>query len=153
MNNNNLFNQRFASQLGYAGLIPFVLLTLGCWLVHPAWLGDFIKGQLAYGIAVLSFLGGIHWAATLVTPGLSAEQSKKALAWSVAPPLTAWIATMLGGFGFAALMAGFIVAYQADKCLFEWYGMPYWFLQLRLKLTSIVVAMLVLTVIAANVRG
>jgi len=151
--NNHLLNQRFAHQLGYAGLIPFILLTLGCWLVQPAWLGDFIKGQLAYGIATLSFLGGMHWAAALVSADLSAEQTRKALTWSVVPPLTAWISTMLGGFGFAVLMAGFIAAYQADKRLFDWYRVPQWFLQLRFRLTCAVVAMLVLTVIAANVRG
>jgi hypothetical protein len=150
---NHLFKQRLAHQLGYAGLIPFVLLTLGCWLAHPDWLGDFIKGQLAYGIAILAFLGGIHWGAVLMSSELSIEQTKKALLWSVTPPLVAWISTMLGGFGFAVLMAGFIGTYQADKRLFGWYGMPDWFLQLRFRLTCVAVAMLVLTVIAANVRG
>jgi hypothetical protein len=60
---------------------------------------------------------------------------------------------MAGGFGFAVLMAGFIGAYQVDKRLFAWYGMPAWLIELRFRLTSVIVPMLVLTVIAANVRG
>lgn len=151
--NNNYFNKRLVHLLGYGGLIPFVLLALACWVVHPGWLGAFIKGQLAYGIAILSFLGGIHWGAALLSQGLSPDQTKKALAWGVALALVAWFATMMGGFGFAVLMAGFVAAYQADKRLFAWYRIPDWFLLLRLRLTCSVVAALALTVIAANVKG
>lgn len=151
--NMHLLSQRLAHRLGFAGLIPFALLLLGCWLADPDWLSAFIKGQLAYGIAILSFLGGIHWGATLASGDLSAEQSKKALVWSVIPSLIAWISTMAGGFGFAVLMAGFIGAYQMDKRLFAWYKLPEWFIDLRLKLTFAVIVALALTVIAANVRG
>jgi Protein of unknown function (DUF3429) len=150
---NNFLNKRLAHLLGYAGLVPFVLLTLGCWLVDPSWLGAFIKGQLAYGIAILSFLGGIHWSAALVASGLSSEQSKKALAWSIVPALVAWSTTMVGGFGFAVLMIGFFTAYQVDKKMFAWYGLPDWFLRLRFRLTCVVIMALALTVIAANVKG
>ena len=48
-------------RLGYAGLIPFVLLALFMWIVsaeaHP-----FVAIALsAYGATIASFLGGIHW--------------------------------------------------------------------------------------------
>lgn len=151
--NKHFLNKRLAHLLGFLGMIPFVLLTLACWLVHPSWLGDFIKGQLAYGIAILSFLGGMHWGATMVSGDLSAEQTKRALVWSVMPGLIAWLATMVGGFGFAVLMAGFIVAYQVDKRLFAWYRMPEWLIGLRFNLTCVTVGALALTVMAANVRG
>lgn len=151
--NTHFLNKRLAHQLGFAGLVPFVVLMLGCWIVHIDWLGYFIRGQLAYGIAILSFLGGIHWGAVLASRELTAEQTRKALVWSVLPALIAWSATLMGGFGFAVLMAGFIAVYQVDKRLFTWYGMPEWFLQLRFRLTCAVVAALALTVIAANVRG
>jgi hypothetical protein len=71
----------------------------------------------------------------------------------VTPSLLGWFATMVGGFGFAVLMAGFIAAYQVDKRLFAWYGMPAWLLELRFRLTCVAVSALALTVIAANVRG
>jgi hypothetical protein len=151
--NPHFISKRFAHALGLAGLLPFVGLALACWVVHPDWLGSFIKGQLAYGIAILSFLGGIHWGAAMSSQGLSAGQTNRALLWSVVPSLLAWFATMMGGYGFAMLMIGFVAAYQVDKRLFAWYGMPQWFLPLRLLLTCVVVAMLALTVAAANFRG
>jgi hypothetical protein len=151
--NPHFLNKRFIHLLGIAGLIPFVALSLACWLVHPDWLGAFIKGQLAYSVASLSFLGGIHWGASMATNDLPIERSRKALVWGVIPALIAWIATMASGFGFAVLMAGFVGAYQVDKRLFAWYRFPDWFLLLRCYLTFAVVAALALTVIAANVRG
>jgi hypothetical protein len=151
--NTHFLSKRMAHQLGVAGLIPFVAFSFACWTVDPDWLGAFIKGQLAYGILILSFLGGIHWGATMLSSELSPEKTKKAMAWSIAPALIAWFATMVGGFGFAVLMAGFIGAYQVDKRLFTWYRLPGWFLRLRFVLTCVVVATLALTVIAANVRG
>lgn len=151
--NTHFLSKRVAHQLGFAGLIPFVVLASGCWFAHPDWLGDFIKGQLAYAIAILSFLGGIHWGATLMSSELTAGQTKKTLAWGVLPALIAWLATMVGGFGFAVLMAGFIGAYYVDKRLFAWYRLPEWLIRLRFTLTCLVVAILALTVIAANVRG
>lgn len=151
--NTHFVNKRLAHLLGYAGLAPFVLLTLGAWIVHSDWLAYFIRGQLAYGIAILAFLGGIHWGAVMMSGELTMERTRKAFAWSILPALIAWVSTMMGGYGFAMLMAGFIAAYHVDKRLFAWYGFEPWFLQLRLKLTIIVVVMLMLTVIAANVKG
>lgn len=151
--NNHFINKRMAHLLGFAGVAPFVLLALACWTVHPDWLGDFIKGQLAYSIAFLPFLGGIHWGAVLTSPLLSSAQTKKSLLCGVVPSLLAWLATMLGGYGFAALIVGFVGAYLVDKHMYLWYRMPPWFIKLRFMLTCIVVAALVLTVIAANVRG
>lgn len=151
--NNHFLNKRFAYLLGFAGSVPFLLLMIACWTVQLDWLGYFIRGQLAYGIAVLSFLGGMHWSAAMLSTGLSEEQTRKAFVWSVLPPILAWSATLMGGFGFAILMAGFILAYQVDKRLLAWYRMPDWFLRLRLWLTCAVVATLALSVIAVNVRG
>lgn len=151
--NPHFLNRRLAHLLGIAGAVPFVLLMLACWVVHIDWLGYFIRGQLAYGIAILSFLGGVHWGAAMTVNDLNTEQTRKALVWSILPALIAWSSTLMGGFGFAVLMAGFIAAYQMDKRMFDWYRMPEWLLPLRLKLTLAVVAALMLTVIAANVRG
>ena len=151
--NPHILEKDLVHRLGYAGLIPFFLLTLACWVADPAWLGVFIKGQLAYGVLILSFLGGVHWGAIMLSTGLSAEVSKRALLWSVAPALAGWFATMVGGFGFAVLIIGFIAAYRVDKRLFLVYGVAPWFIRLRFVLTCVVVAALALTVIAANVRG
>ena len=151
--NTHFLNKRIAHRLGFAGLAPFFVLSLSCWMVHPDWLASFIQGELAYGIAILSFLGGIHWGAALMSSGLTEEQSKKALLWSVVPALIAWFSTMVGGASLAVLILGFIASYQVDKRLFVWYGLPAWFIRLRFILTCIVVAALALTIMAANIRG
>lgn len=151
--NTHFVSKRLSHLFGFAGLFPFGVLALACWVVHPDWLGAFIRAQLAYGIMILSFLGGIHWGATMLCGELSAEQTKKALIWGVIPVMIALLATMTGGFGFAVLMAGFIAAYQVDKRVYAWYHLPDWLIHLRFILTCVVVAALALTVIAANVRG
>ena len=128
-------------------------MMAGTWLADPSWLNDFVRGQLAYGIVILSFLGGVHWGAAMMCSDLSLADTKLALLWGVTPSLIAWSATLFGGFGFAVLMAGFIAALQVDKQLFARYRMPPWLMGLRWRLTVAVVLMLAATVIGANVRG
>jgi hypothetical protein len=151
--NPHFLNKRLSHLLGFAGLIPFFLMMAGTWLADPSWLNDFVRGQLAYAIVILSFLGGVHWGAAMMCSELSMADTKLALLWGVTPSLIAWSATLFGGFGFAVLMAGFIAALQVDKQLFARYGMPPWLIGLRWRLTVAVVLMLAATVIGANVRG
>lgn len=151
--NTSDFHQRLAVQLGYAGVFPFLLLMAGVWFADVSWMDDFVKGQLAYGIVILSFLGGVHWGAAMLRPGLTEKDMKKALSWGVTPSLIAWSSTLFGGFGFAVLMAGFVAALQVDRQLYPLYGMPEWMLVLRKKLTVVVVLTLIATVIGANLRG
>ena len=151
--NRHFLSKRIMHMLGFAGVCPSIALMFGCWAVHPDWLGDFVKGQLAYSIVILSFLGGTHWGATMASADLSAARTRKALLWGIIPPLVACAATLAGGYGFAVLMAGFAVAYRVDKRLFTWYRFPDWCIRLRFILTCTVVAALALTVLGANVRG
>jgi hypothetical protein len=151
--NKNLPDRRLAHILGIVGLLPFVLISLICWIVHPGWLGAFIRGQLAYGIAILAFMGGIHWGAAVVTHDMSAEQTKKVLLWGVIPPLSTWIAVLFDiGLGFAVMMACFIITNHFDKRFYKWYHMPDWLLLLRHRLTWVIVASLLLTFLAVNIR-
>lgn len=151
--NPHFLNKRLSHQLGFAGLLPFLLMMTGVWFADPSWIDDFVKGQLAYAIVILSFLGGVHWGAAMLSSTLSATDTRKALSWGVTPSLIASSATLFGGFGFAVLMAGFIAALQVDKQLYPQYGMPEWFISLRKKLTLVVVLSLLLTVAGANLRG
>lgn len=151
--NPHFLNKRLSHLLGYAGLIPFFLLMSGTCLADPLWIGAFIRGQLAYGMVILSFLGGVHWGAAMLCAELSLTNTKRALIWGVIPTLIAWSATLLAGFGFALLMVGFIAAWQVDKHLYKHYGMPDWLITLRTRLTTAVVLMLAATVAAANLRG
>ncbi|MFZ6774970.1 DUF3429 domain-containing protein [Undibacterium sp. SXout7W] len=149
---NNL-NQRLVVRLGFIGLVPFVLLTFACWLVHPEWLGYFIKAQLAYGIVILSFLGGLHWGVTIMADGKDVEEARRALIWGVIPTLIAWCSLINMGVGFLVQVVGFIAAYKIDKRLYESYSIPSWFIDLRLQLTRVVVTAQIFTFIAANVRN
>lgn len=152
-------NRHFAARktahvLGFAGLIPFVGLSLGSWLVHPDWLPVLVSGQLAYGVAILAFLGGLHWGAALLSNDLSAERTKVALLWGVTPSLIGvGAAQLLIGIGFALMTAAFVMVYLVDRRLYAWYRMPDWMLALRFKLTCVVVAALVLTFVAVNLRS
>lgn len=140
-------------RLGFSGLVPFVLLTLACWVVHPDWLGYFIKAQLAYGIVILSFLGGLHWGVTLMAGGKDHEETRRALIWGVIPTLIAWCSLINMGVGFLVQIIGFIAAYKIDKRLYHSYAVPDWFIDLRLQLTRVVVGAQIFTFIAANVRS
>ncbi len=151
--NPHFLNKRLAHQLGFAGLLPFLLLMLGAWFADTSWLGDFLRGQKAYAMVILSFLGGIHWGAVMLCGTLSLSDTRKALLWSVTPSLIAWIATQSGGFGLGILMGGFIAALEVDKRMFRRYGMPGWLIRLRGRLTLAVVMLLAATVIGAYLRG
>lgn len=152
--NKHFCSRRTAHFLGFAGLIPFVVLSLACWVVHPDWLPRLIAGQLSYGVAILSFLGGLHWGAAVLSTDLSIDRTKIALLWGVTPSLIGVAAAqLLLGLGFLLMMIAFVVAYRVDRRLYQWYQMPEWLLVLRFKLTYVVVASLMLTFIAVNVRS
>ena len=148
---NNL-NQKLVTRLGFAGLIPFVLLTIICWLAPADLLNNFIRAQLAYGIVILSFFGGVHWGMVLVGNGKDDELNRKAMIWGVLPVLIAWCTMGYMLFAFLVQVVGFIVAYKNDKKLYESYSVPAWFINLRLQLTRVVVTAQLFTFIAANFR-
>ncbi len=150
--NRHFLSRRLTHQLGFTGIVPFIILSLSCWVAHPGWLEGLVYAQIAYGIAILSFLGGLHWGVALTSPELSTDQIRKALIWGVVPSLIAWCSRFHFGFGFLVLMLGFIAAYQVDKRLYAWYDIPEWFLVLRLRLTWLVVGSLALTLLAVNLR-
>ncbi len=151
--NPHFLNKRLSHQLGYGGLLPFVSLTLGVWLVDPVWMHAFVQGQQAYATVILSFLGGLHWGVAMLGSSLTLQDTRIALWWGVTPSLIAWASTMFGGFSFAVLMAGFVLAYRVDKTMFPRYALPDWLPGLRARLTLIVVLSLMATVIGANLRG
>jgi hypothetical protein len=133
-----------AHQLGYAGLIPFVLLAVLTWVVR-ADVAPFVHlGLVGYGAVIVSFLGGIHW-------GIAFSKWQAAgshLLWGVLPSLLAWTALLMPAYAAAPLLAALLVlCYVADRSLYPAAGLQYW-LGLRLRLT--VVASLSLLIAAAR---
>ncbi|MBC3873300.1 DUF3429 domain-containing protein [Undibacterium flavidum] len=146
-------DKQFATRLGLLGLIPFVLLTLLCWIVHPEWMPFFVEAQLVYGIAILGFLGGLHWGLALIGKERSAQDAKRDLLSGVLPVIIAWFAmSQMTVIGFLVQMAAFIYSYQYDKRMYQRFAMPAWFVELRFRLTAVVVTTQVFTFLAANIR-
>jgi hypothetical protein len=149
----DFLNQRLVTRLGFLGLFPFMFLTLACWIVHPDWLGSLIHAQLSYGIAILSFLGGVHWGVALATGHAPHPEVRRSLLWGVVPTLVAWFALVNVGLGFVVQIVAFVAAYWNDKELYHRYLLPEWFVVLRLRLTTVVIVSLALTFLAANIRA
>ena len=126
----------WAKRLGYAGLIPFVALALALWTVAPDQRGFFAMALLAYGAAITSFLGAIHWG-LLMRDG---AESPALLLWGVVPSLVAWVALLLGPANGLLVMAGLLVAcLVVDRTVYPRYGVQAW-LPMRLVLTCIATA-------------
>lgn len=101
---------RAALGLGWAGVLPFLVLALGAW--WPAWRDAAVQAFLAYGALILSFLGGARWGRAM-----AAGAGTGPFAASVIPSLWAWLAWLLlppvpalcvlaGGFALVARWDG-----------------------------------------------
>ena len=142
---------RAALALGLAGALPFAwgVLTLvwddaaalGAELLGPRFVGPYV--QLFYGSVILSFMSGVLWGFATRASG-AVETTGYAL--SVLPALWAFFLTGGGpvsasvnlAFGFAGLLA-------LDWLFWRQGLTPPWWMRLRIPLTAIVVACLLVT--------
>lgn len=111
-----------ARWLGYAGLIPFVAAAVAG-LVSGA--NDFpVRALVAYGAAILSFLGGVRWGLAMATAEPAALL--RPLLISVLPSLAGWGALLLPTpTSLIVLSAAFSLLLLADLRLTSapaWYG-------------------------------
>jgi hypothetical protein len=139
---------------GLAGLIPFIAGTLALWLA-PAGLGQWLwKAFIAYGAVILTFVGAIHWGIALALPhGANSDRANPAIAfgygWSVVPALVGWLALLvtllaMPVVGVLLLVTGFATQLFIDARITAAHRLPAWYLALRLLLTAVVVASLLL---------
>jgi hypothetical protein len=146
--------RRVARLLGYAGLIPFAILALLAWLVPSDLISSIITAQLFYAVAILAFLGGLHWGATLLCPELTLKRTRTALWWGITPSLIGVGTALLpNNSSLVGMMCGFAIVYIADRRLYAWYQMPDWLFALRLKLTMVVLLALAITFLATYFRS
>jgi len=131
--------------LGLSGLIPFLASAAGT-VVLP----DILKpvayyAAMVYGLAILSFLGGIHW-------GIALERGGAArFLWSVVPPLAGFVAVFVPRpVALGTLAAAFVVAGAADVAVFRRTG-PRWFAWLRLGLSLVAAAALAFAALSSGV--
>ncbi|MEQ9489901.1 MAG: DUF3429 domain-containing protein [Alphaproteobacteria bacterium] len=116
---------------GLSGLLPFIASSLAIWSGDPVWESEAMTFQLTYGAAILSFLGGIHWARAF-----SGDDSWATMSWAVLPPLIAWITLRLyPAPALFVLIFAFALAYFIDLRAVRAGAFPDWFLPLRKVLT------------------
>jgi hypothetical protein len=133
-------------RLGYGGLVPFIGLAIGMWLVKADQIHFFTLALAAYTAAIVSFLGGIHW-------GLGFQMGEAAprmhFFWGVAPPLVAWLALLLPAWAGLVLLAAILLAcYAVDRTTYPVTGLARW-LPMRLRLTAVAVASCLIGAIGA----
>ena len=96
-----------ARLLGYAGLAPFIALSLWLYGIAPAheWWAGTIQVLLVYGAVILSFLGGARWGVALARDDHDARLD---FSLAMLPPLLGWIAVFIPvPYAFAGLAVAF----------------------------------------------
>jgi hypothetical protein len=128
-------NEITAKALGYAGLIPFVVFGIGCWIPLP-YVVNAPYILIAYGAIILSFMGAVHWGAAMASTD---QQRGRYFIASVMPALLAWPALLLPHtLALVILLAGFIGLYVYDRSVEKAQGFPGWYIPIRTRLTVIV---------------
>ena len=149
--------------LSLAGALPFVAAALFAVVVgrESLWFDWTIDVARTYGAVILSFVGGIRWGAALRGRprafSTADHRAGRTFAVSVVPSLAGWLALLMEPvFGIAFLAAAFAVqgvwdafsgpsAFGSDATED---ALPLWFVRLRVTITFIVVASLVVTFLA-----
>ena len=141
-------SENLARWLGYAGLLPFLILSLAVIFVPRAVEAGAQLALLVYAAVILSFLGGIVWGRLLASDKGSMPDANRHLVYSNLPPLAAWFALFFD-FERALLIlaSAFFVALLYERHLFLAGTVPTWFYAMRVRLTVIVVAALLAPVI------
>jgi ABC-type amino acid transport system permease subunit len=123
--------------LAYAGLLPFIGLSVLLWLVDPD-LHPFVALALAgYGVSIVSFLGGIHWGIGFRNASRMHNAPLFNFGWGVVPSLLAWIAITMPAYAGLPLLALILgLCYAVDRKTYPEAGLEEW-LPMRLHLTVV----------------
>ena len=137
---------RPALLLGWAGVIPFALLTAASVLdIHP-WSLEPTMALRAYGACILSFMGGAQWGLLLPREGGHAPFFRYVI--SVLPALLAFLCLLLPSKpGLIGLIVGFLALLAYDLSTVRQGLAPRWYSSLRVQLTLAVVVLLGIAVI------
>lgn len=122
------------TRLGYAGLIPFVVLTALLWLVDAELLAFVSLALGGYAAAIASFLGGVHWGIGFMQ---GSAAPRRHFIWGVLPSLVAWLALMMPVHAALPLLALVLAAcYAVDRQSYPTVGLA-GHLPMRLRLTVV----------------
>jgi len=137
---------RPALLLGWAGVIPFALLTTASVLdIHP-WSLNPTMALRAYGACILSFMGGAQWGVLLPREGGHVPFFRYLV--SVLPALLAFLCLLIPRTpSLIGLIAGFLALLAYDLSTVRQGLAPRWYSSLRVQLTLAVVVLLGIAVI------
>ncbi|XP_063283221.1 transmembrane protein 69 [Pelobates fuscus] len=133
-----------ALYLGLGGLIPFVAPPV-VMIASSCYYPELGYAQIAYGAAILSFLGGVRWGFA-IPEGSPAKPDWMNLANSTVPAIFAWIALLFKDTPTESallVIMGLGIALHYDLALLPTY--PSWFKGLRAVLTFVAVLSLIAT--------
>jgi hypothetical protein len=132
-----------ALALGYAGLIPFIALSLAVRTGIAAELIAAMPWLVGYGAVILSFMGGARWGLAVLTA--QPDRQARDLMLSVLPALIGWASLIVPPpLALPLLIAAFTLLLFDDLRLVAAGFAPDWYGRLRLRLTVIVVIALAL---------
>ena len=122
-------------RLGYLGLIPFVFGAVTA-LLSQELVPLAFQAFILYSLAILSFMGGVHWGLALIT---GTRQSTRLLI-SVVPVVAAWICLIAlpAPLTLAVLGGGFIAQWFIDRPILAELPIPSWYLEMRPRLAYVV---------------
>lgn len=133
-------NEKIAKILGYAGLIPFIIFSIGSWIEIP-YLYNTIYVLITYAAIILSFMGAIHWGMAM---SKTDNKQNKYFITSVIPALAAWFSLLIPEFfSLIVLLIGFILLISYDLAVEKPQGFPNWYIPMRIKLTFVVLLSLI----------
>ncbi len=125
--------------LGYAGLIPFVVLGTAVWFVPVSQTDVVERALLSYAACILAFMAAVHWGI-----GMAGNANSWQLGLSVIPALLAWIAMNIQPpLAYSVLIVSFSFLCIADTMASRRKFLPVWYPQLRIPLTVIVILSLI----------
>lgn len=127
--------ETMGTRLGYLGLVPFVGGAIAALLSEElASVG--LQAFVLYSLAILSFMGGIHWGLALI---VGTRQSARLLI-SIVPVLVGWVCllTLPLHFTLAILGGAFIAQWFADRPILAELPIPAWYFEMRPRLAYIV---------------
>jgi len=134
---------RAALVFGLGGLLPFIALTVLALVAPTLAHCDWLLVLAHYAAVIVSFVGALHWGYA-VKEGAQGRDAWLRYGWSVVPALIAVIALQLptpSGLRLDALMI--LSALRVDQWIDQRRQISEWMRSLRLLLTVIVAALLV----------
>jgi hypothetical protein len=139
-----------AGWLGGAGAVPFIGLAGAMPFLDGPPRMLVAHALVAYGATILSFLGGVHWGLAIGSQS-SAEHGKlpARLTLSVMPSLAGWAALLVSETSGLFILAVAVAAMLwVDIWATQTGQAPLWYPKLRIPLTCVVVATLLIGAIA-----